>query len=38
MEAVSKILKLRVDELRLVETRVDEWRVVDLFVIEARFQ
>ncbi len=30
MEAVFKILKLRVDESRLVDTRVYEWRVVDL--------
>ncbi len=38
MEAVSKILKLKVDELGFVETRVDEWRVVDLLFIEARCQ
>ncbi len=30
IEAVFKILKLKVDKSRLVDTRVYEWRVVDL--------
>ncbi len=31
-EAVFDILKLKVDELRIVEARVDEWRVKDLLI------
>ncbi len=38
IEAMFEILKLMVDELRLVEARVDEWRVVALRFIEARCQ
>ncbi len=37
IEAMFEILKLRVDELRLVEARDDEWRGVGLLFSEARW-
>ncbi len=37
-EAMFEILKMRIDELRLVGARVDDWKVVAVLFIEERYQ